>query len=51
MKQYHKGMRISEKDWEIFTGRLEATLKNKLPDRQCKETVACFESTTKDIVE
>ncbi len=48
----HRGMRISESDWERFMGHLDATLdKFAVPAREREQTVAFVESTKADIVE
>ena len=48
----HKGMGITEKDWEAFMGHVNATLEEfKGPDTESSEVVAFIESTKDDIVE
>ncbi len=52
MKLSHKGMRISQSDWNIFVGHLNATLdKFNLPARERGEVLAFIDSTRADIVE
>lgn len=52
MKTSHKGMKISEADWEAFTGHLHATLKSfNVPEREYGEVIAFVESTKADMVE
>ena len=52
MKLSHKGMRISESDWNIFMKHAAATLdKFKVPLRERDEVVAFVLSTKADIVE
>jgi hemoglobin len=51
-KTSHKGMGISESDWEQFIGHLNATLDNfQLPQREHSDVIAFIESTKADIVE
>ena len=48
----HRGMRISESDWNAFLGHAGATLgKFKVPDAEQREVVAFVQSLKKDIVE
>ena len=48
----HKGMRISESDWNIFLGHAGATLtKFAVPERERQEVVAFVNSTKAEIVE
>ena len=48
----HKGMRISEDDWAIFTSHLHATLdKFKVPDQERSEVSAFMESLKGTMVE
>jgi hemoglobin len=48
----HKGMRISESDWNIFLGHASATLtKFAVPERERQEVVAFVNSTKAEIVE
>jgi hemoglobin len=52
MKLTHIGMRISNRDWELFLGHLAATLeKFNVPERERQEVFAFVESTKADIVE
>ena len=52
MKTSHKGMRISEADWQAFLGHLEATLnKFQVPATERAEVLAFVESTKADILE
>jgi hemoglobin len=52
MKLSHKGMRISESDWNIFLNHAAATLdKFKVPQPERDEVVAFVLSTKADIVE
>ena len=52
MKLSHKGMRISEADWQAFMGHVHATLsKFNVPKQERDEVVAFVESTKADIVE
>lgn len=51
-KTSHKGMGISESDWEKFTGHLNATLdKFQLPQQERGDVLGFIESTKADIVE
>src|SRR5258708_29750269 len=48
----HRGMRISESDWNVFLGHAAATLsKFQVPDAEQREVVAFVQSLKKDIVE
>ena len=48
----HRGMRISESDWNIFLGHAGATLsKFDVPERERNEVVAFVQSLKGDIVE
>lgn len=52
MKRTHKGMKISESDWSVFLGHLDATLSTlqvATPERI--EIVALMQGTKSDIVE
>jgi len=52
MKLSHKGMRISNADWQAFTGHVKATLaKFNLPNPEKQDVLAFIESTKADIVE
>lgn len=51
-KTSHKGMGISESDWEKFIGHLNATLeKFQLPQQERSDVIEFIESTKADIVE
>lgn len=51
-KTSHKGMGISESDWEKFIGHLKATLDNfQLPQQERSDVLGFIESTKADIVE
>ena len=48
----HKGMRISEKDWNVFLGHAAATLKKfEVPETEQREFVAFVQSLKDQIVE
>ena len=48
----HRGMRISESDWNVFLGHAGATLaKFQVPVAEQGEVVALVQSLKKDIVE
>jgi hemoglobin len=48
----HRGMRISESDWNVFLGHAAATLtKFQVPEGEQREVVAFVQSLKKDIVE
>lgn len=48
----HRGMRISETDWQVFMGHVNATLaKFELPEGEKSEVNQFIESTKADIVE
>lgn len=52
MKLVHKGMQISEADWQAFFGHLNATLDTySVPTRERTEVLAFVEGTKADIVE
>jgi hemoglobin len=52
MKLSHKGMRISESDWQAFLGHLRLTLDAfEVPKQERSEVLAFIESTKADIVE
>src|SRR5262249_22487989 len=52
MKVTHKGMGISESDWRIFIGHVEATLDSfKVPAAERAAVLGFVESTKADIVE
>ena len=51
-KTSHKGMGISESDWEKFIAHLNATLdKLELPQQERDDVIGFIESTKADIVE
>src|SRR5262249_30458391 len=48
----HKGMRINEKDWNVFLGHAAATLKKfEVPETEQREVVAFVQSLKSEIVE
>jgi hemoglobin len=48
----HRGMRISETDWQVFLGHVQATLaKFELPESERNDVIQFIESTKSDIVE
>lgn len=52
MKLTHVGMQISDRDWELFIGHLNATIeKFNVPATETEELLAFIESTRADIVE
>jgi hemoglobin len=52
MKLSHKGMNISESDWEIFFGHAGATMEAlSVPKQECDDVVAFVSSLKEDIVE
>jgi hemoglobin len=52
MKLSHKGMRVSEADWQVFVGHVEATLgKFQVPAQERADVLAFIDSTKADIVE
>jgi len=52
MKTSHKGMGITEADWNASVGHLVATLdKFKVPEREKKEVLGAVSALKKDIVE
>jgi hemoglobin len=52
MKTSHKGMGITEDDWQTFTNHVKATLDGlKVPSKERAEVLAFVESTKRDIVE
>ena len=52
MQLSHRGMGISESDWNVFLGHAAATLaKFKVPDAEQRDVVAFVESLKKEIVE
>jgi len=51
MATSHKGMGISQGDWQIFIGHVNATLdKFSVPPQERKEVLAFVDSTKADIV-
>ena len=52
MKLVHKGMRISEADWQAFLGHLNATLDTfQVPTQERTAVLAFVESTKADIIQ
>ena len=52
MMTSHKGMKISESDWSIFIGHVEATLDEfNLPQLERSEVLGFIQSTKTEIVE
>jgi len=52
MKTAHKGLGITEEDWNISVGHLVATLnKFKVPEKEQKEVAAALSTLKADIVE
>lgn len=52
MKITHKGMKISESDWEVFLGHAGATMAAlAVPQQECDDVVAFVLSLKDDIVE
>ena len=52
MPTSHRGMGISESDWQVFIGHLEDTLENfKVPAAERADVLAFVASTKADIVE
>ena len=48
----HRGMRISENDWNVFLGHADATLARfEVPEAEQREVVAFVQSLKKEIVE
>ena len=48
----HRGMKISESDWDVFLGHASATLaKFKVPESEQRDVVAFVQSLKKDIVD
>ena len=48
----HRGMRISESDWNVFLGHAAATLaKLQVPEPEQRDVVAFVQSLKQDIVE
>jgi hemoglobin len=52
MELTHRGMRISESDWNVFLGNTAETLRKfQVPEPEQREVVAFVQSLKKDIVE
>ena len=52
MTTTHHGMRISDSDWQIFTGHLRNTLAHfSLADAEANDVLNFIESTKSEIVE
>ena len=52
MKTSHEGLRISERDWEIFMAHTAATLEHfEVPEPEKQEFLDCAASLKGDIVE
>ena len=52
MKLSHKGMRISDADWQAFLGHLNTTLATfEVPAAERAEVLAFVDSTKSDIIE
>ena len=52
MPTSHKGMGISESDWQIFTGNVKATLAEfQVPQQEQDDVLAFIDSTRDGIVE
>lgn len=52
MKLAHRGMRISESDWDVLLGHAGATFKKfAVPDAEQREVSAFVQSLKQDIVE
>ncbi len=52
MKTSHKGMRISESDWSVFLGHLNASLDAfKVPKAERDAVIGFVQGTKADIVE
>ena len=48
----HRGMRISEEDWNVFLGHAAVTLaKFQVPEAEQRDVVAFVQSLKKEIVE
>ena len=48
----HRGMRISQSDWNVFLGHAAATLaKFRVPEAEQREVVSFVQSLKRDIVE
>ena len=52
MQLTHRGMRISESDWNVFLGHAAATLAHfQVPEAERRDVVAFVQSLKKEIVE
>ena len=52
MKLAHRGLGITEAEWEIFVGHAQATLRHfEVPARETDEVLAFFASLKTDVVE
>jgi hemoglobin len=52
MKTSHRGLGITERDWQIFLGHVNSTLDHfKVPAREKSEMLAFVESLKKDTVD
>jgi hemoglobin len=52
MQISHRGMGITESDWQIFIGHVTATLANfQVPQKEQDDVLAFIDSTRADIVE
>ena len=52
MKTSHEGLRITEREWEIFMAHTAATLEHfEVPEQEKQEFLACAASLKGDIVE
>jgi len=48
----HRGMRISESDWNVFLGNAAATLpKFQVPEAEQRDVAAFVQSLRKEVVE
>ena len=52
MQTSHRGMGITENDWQIFIGHVKATLADfQVPQQEQDDVLAFIDSTRADIVE
>ncbi len=52
MAPTHRGMEISQSDWQVFIGYVKVTLeKLQVPEREKGDVLGFIESTRADIVE
>lgn len=52
MKLSHKGMKISQSDWELFFEHAAATMEDlQVPQQECNDVVAFVSGLKNDIVE